>query len=649
MSLFSTSNITCNERSSVGRNFRDTINESSSPINRFTEKPDTRSFDEIFYEADITIREASNSMNKLWYKSVLESDTVESAIINEANIFSKMIEVIKTIFDAIKKAILAWVKKARTLLQKIFKKKPVNKSDGKESPKDSENTEKASKSDVRSTDKESTPTDKVEEIKSKKDELEREKKELQSKLKEAKKNEEKKKKDESQSGNDKDKGANSSANSSDDSIGTSNIDTSSLDTSNKKSQNAEMDTISSAPKKESEKKSKGQSDKMDAISVPELEKKSKEIDDELKKVNAELKTAEKEASTIPQSKPTSSSTTPQSQSKEDTKSSSENDDVSVLYNKYISDIEGNWEAIDRLFERHYKNIKNGPKITPYIDLFRYSSRDYEGKEINLPEIFKNAFGSLYFSTENRYSAIYIVSKLLQADSANDIKKFVDNIISSNRFQIEDYKKHLNSNISVIDKDKDKIAAGFVYDIDNYGLGLRNGLVNPDQLKSAEPWIKNLDNAFKGGKIVDQIKVETPIDTSISEFNSNQISRFLDNIRSMKKNTNGYMLKHIEGSLQYIDGVKNTFITKANVIMSTIKNTTQELAHSTDAYQYYCNEFMPVIQKSIVGCVSSVAGVINQVLSMRIKIYTEAYTRGNAWFESCLKLCIADELANTKKK
>ena len=646
MSLFSTSNITCNERSSVGRNFRDNINESSSPINRFTENPDTRSFDEIFYEADIAIREASNSMNKLWYKSVLESDTVESAIINEANIFSKMMEVIKTIFDAIKKAISSWVKKAKTLLQKIFKKKPANKPDSKGESKDSENTEKASKSDVRSTDKESTPTDKVEEIKSKKDELEREKKELQSKLKEAKKNEEKKKKDESQSGNDKDKGANSSANSSDDSIGTSNID--SPDTSNKKNQSAEMDTISSAPKKESEKKSKGQSDKMDAISVPELEKKSKEIDDELKKVNAELKTAEKEASTISQSKPTSSSTTPQSQSKEDTKSSSENDDVSVLYNKYISDIEGNWEAIDRVFERHYKNIKNGPKITPYIDLFKYTSKDYEGEEINLPEMFKNAFGSLWFSSENNYTAIDIVSKLLYADSANDIEKFTDRIVSSNNFVIEDYKKHLNSNISVIDRDKDKIAAGFVYDIDGLGLGLKISTVSPDQLKSAEPWIKNLDNAFKGGEL-DKIKAEPPVDKTISEFNDNQISRFLDNIRGMKKNTNGYMLKHIEGSLQYIDGVKNTFITKANVIMSTIKNKTQELTHNTDAYQYYCNEFMPVIQKSIVGCVSSVAGVINQVLSMRIKIYTEAYTKGNAWFESCLKLCIADELANTKKK
>ena len=648
MSLFSTSNITCNERSSVGRNFRDTVNESSSPINRFTEKPDTRSFDEIFYEADIIIREASNSMNKLWYKTVLESDTVESAIINEANIFSKLIEVIKTIFDAIKKAISSWVKKAKTLLQKIFKKKPANKSDSKGESKDSENTEKASKSDVRNTDKESTPTDKVEEIKSKKDELEREKKELESKLKEAKKNEEKKKKDESQSGNDKDKGANSSVNSSDDSIGTSNIDTSSPDTSNKKSQSVEMDTISSVPEKEPEKKSKGQSDKMDVISVPELEKKSKEIDDELKKVNAELKTAEKEASAIPQSKPTSSSTTPQSQSKEDTKSSSENDDVSVLYNKYISDIEGNWEVIDRVFERHYKNIKNGPKITPYIDLFRYSPRDYEGKEINLPEIFKHAFGSLWFSSENNYTAIDIVSKLLYADSANDIEKFIDRMVSSNSFTIEDYKKHLNSSISVTDRDKDKIAAGFVYDIDNLGLGLRIHTVSPDQLKSAEPWIKNLDNAFKGGEL-DKIKAEPPVDKTISEFNDNQISRFLDNIRGMKKNTNGYMLKHIEGCLQYIDGVKNTFITKANVIMSTIKNKTQELTHNTDAYQYYCNEFMPVIQKSIVGCVSSVAGVINQVLSMRIKIYTEAYTKGNTWFESCLKLCIADELASTKKK
>ena len=643
MGLFSTSNITCNGRPSVGRNFRDTINESASPINRFTEKAETRSFDEIFYEADIAIREASNSMNKLWYKSVLESDTVESAIINEANIFSKIVEVIKTIFDAIKKAISSWVKKARTLLQKIFKKKPANKPDNKGESKDSENTEKASKSDVRRTDKESTPTDKVEEIKSKKDELEREKKELQSKLKEAKKNEEKKKKDESQSGNDKDKGANSS-----DAIDTSNIDTSSLDTSSKKSQSTEMDAISSVPEKEPEKKSTKQDIEMDEISVPELEKKSKEIDDELKKVDVELKTAEKEASTIPQSKSASSSTASQSRSKEDTKSSSENDDVSVLYNKYISDIEGNWKDIDRVFYQRYKNIKNGPKITPYIDLFKYTSEDYKGKEINLLEMFKAAFGSLYFSSENNYTAIDIVSKLLYADSDNDIEKFTDRIVSSNRFTIEDYKKHLNSSISITDSDKDKIAAGFVYDIDNLGLGLKIYTVSPEQLKSAEPWIKNLDNAFKGGEL-DKIKAEPPVDKTISEFNDNQISRFLENIRDMKKNTNGYMLKHIEGSLQYIDAVKNTFITKANVIMSTIKNKTQELTHSTDAYQYYCNEFMPVIQKSIIGCVSSVAGVINQVLSMRIKIYTEAYAKGNAWFESCLKLCIADELANTKKK
>lgn len=645
MGLFSTSTITCNARPSVGRNFRDTISESASPINRFTEKAETRSFDEIFYEADIAIREASNSMNKLWYKSVLESDTVESAIINEANIFSKMIEVIKTIFDAIKKAISSWVKKARTLLQKIFKKKPADKPDSKGASKDSENTEKASKSDVRSTDKESTPTDKVEEIESKKDELEREKKELESKLKEAKKNEEKKKKDESQSGNTKDKKANSS----DDSIDTSNIDTSSLDTSNKKSQSTEMDAISSVPEKKPEKKSVKQGIEMDEISVPELEKKSKEIDDELKKVDAELKTAEKEASTIPQSKSTSSSTTSQSQSKTDTKSSSENGDVSVLYNKYISDIEGNWEAIDRVFYQRYKNIKNGPKITPYIDLFKYTSEDYKGEEINLLEMFKNAFGSLYFSkgNENNCNALYIVSDLLHDSDNSSIKNTINSIINDNKYDIEGYKKHLNSSISVVDRDKDKIAAGFAYDVGNYGLGLTNRFIDSKQLESAEPWVKNLDNAFKGGKI-DKIKAETPVDMSISEFTGAQILRFLGNIRDMKKNTNGYMLKHIEGSLQHIDVVKNTFITKANVIMSMIKNRTQELAHNTDAYQYYCNEFMPVIQKSIVGCVSSVAGVINQVLSMRIKIYTEAYTKGNTWFESCLKLCIADELANAKK-
>ena len=510
MSLFSTSNITCNERPSVvGSNFRDTINESASPINRFTEKVETRSFDEIFYEADIAIREASNSMNKLWYKSVLESDTVESAIINEANIFSKIVEVIKTIFDSIKKAILAWVKKARTLLQKIFKKKPVNKSDSKESSKDSE---KASKSDVRSTDKESTPADKADEIESK-----------------------------------------------------------------------------------------------------------------------------NKTSTIPQSKV-------------DTKSSSVNDYgdyASVLYNKYISDIEGNWNGIFRVFLDHYKNIKNGPKITPYIDLFKYTSKDYERDEINLIKSFKESFSTLYLikGEEESYSnAICVVSSLLYKDSDNDIKERINNLmISDNKYRIEDYKMCLNSNISITDRDKDMIAAGFVYSIETYGLGLTNVYVETEILKSAEPWVKNLDNAFKGGE-VDKIKAEPPVDKSISEFNHKQMVSFLENIRDMKKNANGYMLKDMEDSLKSIDNAKNTFIKKSNVIMNMIQNKTQEFASNTDAYQYYCNEFIPVIQKSIVGCISSVASVITQVFSMRIKIYTEAYTKANAWFESCLKLCIADELA-----
>ena len=612
MGLFSTSNITCNERSSVGRNFRDTINESSSPINRFTEKPDTRSFDEIFYEADIAIREASNSMNKLWYKSVLESDTVESAIINEANIFSKMIEVIKTIFDAIKKAISSWVKKARTLLQKIFKKKPANKSDSKES----------SKSNVRSTDKESTPTDKVEEIKSKKDELEREKKELQSKLKEVKKTEEKKKKAETQSGSIKDKKPDSS----DDSISTSNIDTSSLDTSNKKNQ----------------------SDKMDTISVPELEKKSKEIDDELKKVDDELKVAKKEASSIPQSKPTSTSTTTQSKDKVDTESSSGNDDVSALYNEYISDIEGNWEKINSVFYKYRNTIKNGPKITPYIDLFKLPDDFHE--EIDMYSLFRKVFGHLYFSSsgDNYCNAIYLVSQFLYAESDNKIKKNIDFFMEKNSVRIDQYRRYLNSNNAISDKVKNEIAAGFIGDIANAGSGFNLIYVDADKLKNASPLVKNLDNAFKGGKINDEVNAETPVDISVSEFKDIQIIRFLDNIKTMKKN-NSNTLKYIEDGLKSIDNAKNTFIKKANFIMSTIKNRTQELSYDKDTYQYYCNEFTPVIQKSIVECISSVASVINQVFSTRIKIYTEAYARGNAWFDSCLKLCIAAKLADENKK
>ena len=591
MGLFSTSNITCNERPSVGRNFRDTINESASPINRFTEKAETRSFDEIFYEADIAIREASNSMNKLWYKSVLESDTVESAIINEANIFSKMIEVIKTIFDAIKKTISSWVKKARTLLQKIFKKKPANKSDSKGKSKDSENTEKESKSDVRSTDKESTPTDKVEEIKSKKDELEREKKELESKLKEAKKNEDKKKKDEPQSGNTKDKKANSS----DDSIDTSNIDTSSLDISNKKNQSTEMDAISSVPEKEPEKKSTKQDIEMDEISVPELEKKSKEIDDKLKKVDAELKTAEKEASTIPQSKPTSSSTTPQSQSKEDTKSSSSsnNDEVSKLYNKYMSDIEGNWNTIELIFKEYYNRIENGPKITPYIDLFRVNGDSSD--KIDMNEIFLSSFKTLYYVSQTNdkdfYNAIHTVTYLLTENNDSGIKDNINKRITGNRFEMEGFKKYLNAKTTVSSKDKNSIIAGFVDEL-RYDKGFSHSFIPSDQLKSSMSSLDSLKNAIKGGEINNKdLSVSEAVDVSISELSISQMVHFLMNVRIMKKNGgNSKVLQSIEDGLKSIDNVKAMFIRRANFIMNTIKNRIQELSrnHNADTCQYLYN-------------------------------------------------------------
>ena len=649
MGLFSTSNITCNERPFVGRNFRDNINESASPINRFTEKAETRSFDEIFYEADIAIREASNSMNKLWYKSVLESDTVESAIINEANIFSKMIEVIKTIFDAIKKAISSWVKKAKTLLQKIFKKKPANKSDSKGESKDSENIEKASKSDVRNTDKESTPTDKVEEIKSKKDELEREKKELESKLKEAKKNEEKKKKDESQSGNTKDKKANSS----DNSIDTSNIDTSSLDTSNKKSQSAEMDAISSVPEKEPEKKSKGQSAEMDAISVPELEKKSKEIDDELKKVNAELKTAEKEVSTIPQSKSTSSSTASQSQAKADkSSSSSSNDEVSKLYSKYMSDIEGNWNTIELIFKKYYNRIENGPKITPYIDLFRVDGDSSD--KIDMNEIFLSSFKTLYYVSQTNdkdfYNAIHTVTYLLTEKTDSGIKDNISKRITGNRFEMEGFKKYLNAKTTVSSKDKNSIIAGFVDEL-RYDKGFSHSFIPSDQLKSSMSSLDSFKNAIKGGEINNKdLSVSEAVDISISELSVSQMVHFLMNVRIMKKNGgNSKVLKSIEDGLKSIDNAKAMFIRRANFIMNTIKNRIQELSrnHNADTCQYLYNEFTPVIQKAITESISSVAGVINQVFSTRIQLYTEAYTRGNTWFDTCMKLCISAKLADNK--
>lgn len=607
MGLFSTSNITCNERPSVGRNFRDTISESASPINRFTEKVETRSFDEIFYEADIAIREASNSMNKLWYKSVLESDTVESAIINEANIFSKVIEVIKTIFDAIKRAIASMLRKARAFLQKIFKKKP--KSDASDN-KDSENTSKDSKADNRNTDKESTPTDKVEEIESKKVELEREKEELQAKLKEVKKNEDKNKKEEPQKA--------------EDSIHASNIDSSKLDSSNKKKQTDEMDGLS--------------------ISGEELKKRIKETENKLKKVEDELKTAEKETSSNPKPK-TSSSSASTSQVKSDDKTSSVNDEILALYNKYISDIEGNWEFIDKCF-LYSRDVKNGPKITPYIDLFNVDPND--NIKIDMREIFEKSFSNVSFlESGNSYrSALYIISNLL-SDDDETIKKNMDTVVYDNQFAIEKYRKELNSNTTISDKEKNSIVSGFVENVRSIGSGLRLSFIESSKLSQVAPAWKNLDNALKGGEIEDGSgTAKPPIDISVSELAYYQESNFLNNIRAMKKNNSCGVLKTLEDGLKSIDDAKNIFTKKANFIMNEINSRIKSF--SKDSYQYYSSEFIPVIQKALCDSISSVASVVNQVYSTRVKIFTEAFSKGNAWFEACLKLCIAAKLASKKK-
>lgn len=618
MGLFSTSNITCNERPSVGRNFRDTINESASPINRFTEKVETRSFDEIFYEADIAIREASNSMNKLWYKSVLESDTVESAIINEANVFSKVIEVIKTIFDAIKRAVASMLRKARAFLQKIFKKKPKDASDNK----DSKDNSKDSKSDNRNTDKESTPTDKVEEIESKKADLEREIEELQSKLKEVKKNEEKKKKEEPKTEPAKSSGTNKE----DDSIDTSNIDTSKLDSANKKKQTVEMDGLS--------------------ISGEELKKKIKETEDKLKKVEDELKTAEKETSVNPKSKTSSSST---SQDKSDSKTSSGNDDAESIYNKYISDIEGNWDSIVKCFSFYRRDVKNGPKITPYIDLFNFDKND--NTKVDMCNIFENSFANLrFFVTENSSvdSALHIVLTVLSQKSDSDIKDELSFRVKNNKFQLNQYKQLLNAETTISDKAKNLIVAGFVTNL-RLGAGLKVSYVPNDKFNYTVPASTNLDNALKGGDIKDDSGVaETPVDVSVSDLDPSKLFRFLDNIRDMKKNNTGGILKSIEDGLKSIDDAKNMFTKKANMIMVEINKLTKSLSNLKDVYQYYSSEFIPVIQKTMCESISSVASVINQVYSTRIKIFTEAFSKGNTWFEACLKLCIAAELASKKK-
>lgn len=606
MGLFSTSTITCNERPSVGRNFRDTISESASPINRFTEKTETRSFDEIFYEADIAIREASNSMNKLWYKSVLESDTMESAIINEANIFSKVIEVIKTIFDAIKRAITSMLRKARAFLQKIFKKKP--KSDASDN-KDSKNTSKDSKADIRNTDKEFTPTDKAEEIESKKADLEREKEELQAKLKDVKKNEETNKKEEPQKA--------------EDSIHASNIDSSKLDSSDKNKHTDETDKSS--------------------ISREELEKKIKETEDALKKVDDELKTAEKATSANPKSKVSSSST---SQVKSDNNTSSVNDDVLSLYNEYISDIEGNWERIDTSFV-YRKRVKNGPKITPYVDLFNINNNDDE--KIDMCDVFRQVFSSLSFmESENSYrSPLYIISDLLGGnDDDNKIKKRLDSFVYDNQFAIEDYRKVLkSSNNTISDNEKNAIVAGFVANV-RFSLGLHPAYVEGSKLKYAAPAWTNLDNALKGGKIDASGTAETPVDISVSELDPGQTIYFLKKMRDMRKNNSGGFLKSVEDCLKSIDYAKNAFTKKASFIMNEINSRIKSF--SKDSYQYYSSEFIPVIQKALCDSISSVASVVNQVYSTRVKIFTEAFSKGNAWFEACLKLCIAAELASKKK-
>lgn len=646
MGLFSTSNITCNERPSVGRNFRDTINESASPINRFTEKAETRSFDEIFYEADIAIREASNSMNKLWYKSVLESDTVESAIINEANIFSKIVEVIKTIFKKIKEALGAMAKKVRAFFEKIFKKK-----DSSEDVKD----KKSDGKETRGTDKESTPTSDSEETTEKVtkavddvEKLEKEKKELEQELEKAKKESDgKEKKDDK-----KEEPKKPEPNKDIDSIDTKNIDTSSLDKDKKAkpAANNDMDSISVPDTSKLENINKKIEEKSKAI-----ENKKKEIESissandgypKIEDFDGDYAKFKQACIDYENAKAKDEKDAVETATKGTVKGNEDNVITTKAIEARLKELMGKYDEAAEVIKKNYKALNNAPKIFPYFDLFTAKQEFLEDGGYAGGVVIESICRSLYlhYNKANPGSAVSIASSCIV--DKGEIKES-SLILKDGKLDRTALSKSLTTKTTLDATDKNcLIASCFKNSNDNTFMVMPSGYVETAKNINSK---LSLEYFYKGASADDGL-VGNPTEKTFSNLTSREVEVFLDNIDYCKKG--GYLGSSKFGVISAIDMTLKTLDKGENLIIQSsynLSNSVNSMKLEDVDKNFMIASVIPTLQKTVCNVASFAAQVINEVYSTRLKVCTEAYSAGNKMYDEILRLCVRNEvLANNKK-
>lgn len=633
MGLFSTSNITCNERPSVGRNFRDTINESASPINRFTEKVETRSFDEIFYEADIAIREASNSMNKLWYKSVLESDTVESAIINEANIFSKIVEVIKNIFERVKKALSAVAKKVREFFAKIFKKKDKEgtentKSDGKE---------------TRGTSKESTPTSSSEETTENVtkavddvEKLEKEKKELEKELEKAKKEEESKKKAESDKNSD--------------SIDTKNIDTSSLDKpKDKPKANNDMDSISVPDTSKLESINKKIEEKNKAIENKKKEIESVSSDNDgypkIEDFDGDYARFKQACIDYENAKDKAVKDALDTAEKGVVKGTEDNNATTKAVEARLKELIGKYDEAAEVIQNNYKSLKNAPKIFPYFDLFTADQESLgHGAGYDAGTMIEGICRDLYihYNKTNPGSAVSIASSYIT--HSGELKES-SLILKDGKLDRAALSKSVTSKTTLDETDKNCIIAGCFKDTKSSTYGVMpSGYI--DTAKNIQAKL-SLEYFYKGASANDGL-VGTPSEKAFENFTINEVKTFLKNIKLCKTSSsyNDFgVLSSINKTLKTID-TGETFIIQRSYALS---NSVNSMKLEEVDKNFMIASVIPTLHKTVCNVASFCAQIINEVYSTRLKVCTEAYNAGNRMYDIMLKLCVKYEVLNSNKK
>lgn len=106
MSLFSIDTITARDVD-VNKKFRSatTLHE-SSVLDSFVDRPDYNiSYSDLRRESELSIAEATAEYTKFWCKAIIETETIEDYIVNEAGFVDKIKEVVNKIVEALKNAL----------------------------------------------------------------------------------------------------------------------------------------------------------------------------------------------------------------------------------------------------------------------------------------------------------------------------------------------------------------------------------------------------------------------------------------------------------------------------------------------------------------------------------------------------------------